>query len=63
MAPLGIVHLILYCSMQAGLLDVSLLIVGNKSDLEDRRTVPTENAEQVIDSTTIETLDHRDLYY
>ncbi len=33
--------------MQAGLDDVSVMVVGNKADLEDLRVVPQEAAAQV----------------
>ena len=34
-------------SVQEGLLDISTMVVGNKADLEELRTVPKETAEQV----------------
>ncbi len=36
-----------HCIVQEGLDDVSVVIVGNKADLEDMRVVPEEAAAQV----------------
>ena len=34
---------------KAGLTDISIIVVGNKADLEDLRIVPKETAQQVIE--------------
>ena len=48
---LNFVHAILYYNcfifIQYGLHDVSIVIIGNKCDLEDKRVVPMELGEQV----------------
>ena len=38
---------VLLCLMQEGLDGVTVVLVGNKSDLDEERQVPVENAEKV----------------